>query len=207
MFTRIVSIVVLVAFAFTSTQCATAYRLPREKIPRRSTSVTTVTLDSGDEVAFAAPGGHILTDAPIIVGRTAEGEEQRIRIWDVQRGILATVDGDRREERGVAFNDLLRASREARVDKFVAAAPVSGGMITFPGSGAWIAGPPWTLTGRDNLGIWHEILLDDLLYVRVVRAGQRDAMIMAIVITGLVVGVAVLVAAMKFQDAFGSSWN
>jgi hypothetical protein len=204
MFTRIVAVVVIIAFAFTSTQCATAYRLPREKIPRRSTCVTMVTLDSGDEVAFAAPGGHILTDAPIIVGRTAAGEEQRIRIWDVQRGILATVDGDRREEREVAFNDLLRASREARVDKFIAAAPVSGGMITFPDPGAWVAGPPWTLTGRDGLGGWQEILLDELLYVRVVRADQQDATITALVVVGVVVG-AVIVGGMKFQGAFGSS--
>jgi hypothetical protein len=202
-FKRIVSTVVLIAFAFTSTQCAAAYRLPREKIPRRGTSVTAVTLKSGEEVVFAAPGGHILKDPQAIVGRTVDGEGQSIDIWDVQRALLADTDGEQREEREADYYDLLRASWEKPVHKLIAAAPASGGMIKFPGPGAWVAGPPWTLTGRDNLGIWHEILLDDLLYVRVVHPGQTEATIKALAVTGLMLGALVLVVGMKFQVEFG----
>jgi hypothetical protein len=204
MFTRIVSIVVLIAFAFTSTQCATTYRLPREKIPRRCTSVTAVTLKSGDEVIFAAPGGHLLKDPQAIVGRTVDGKGQSIDIWDVQRALLADTDGEQREEREADYYGLLRASWEKPVQKLIAAAPASGGMIQFPGPGAWVAGPPWTLTGRDNLGIWHEILIDDLLYVRVVRPSRPDEMIKAVVLTGLLLGaVVVLVIGVELHAEFG----
>ncbi len=123
MFTRIVSIVVLIAFALSTAQCAPSFRLSRQQIPIGSTR------GSGQKIAAA---------------KLASGE-----------------------------------------------------VIKFPGPGAQIDGPPWTLTGRDELGVWHEILLDDLLYVRVVNAGQGDSTIRALLMTGLMLGAVALVVLMK----------
>jgi hypothetical protein len=117
-FTRIVSVVVLISFALTTTQCAPALRLSREQIPLGGARATT--------------------------------------------------------------------------QKIVAAELSSGEVIKFPGPGGRVAGPPWTLTGRDDRGVWREILFEDLLYVRV--DAEVDALIAALVITGAAIGVLVLMA-------------
>jgi hypothetical protein len=197
MFTRIVSIVVLIAFALTTAQCAPTLHLPRERIPRQSTCITTATLDTGEEIRFAAPGAHILGRSGVVIGRATNGEERRILIRNVRHAILAKVDGEWREEREVGRHGLLSESRYVRTDKVIAAELASGETTRFPGLGGWIAGPPWVFTGRDESGVWREIALDDVTAVQVKQIGRRSKDLVALAAIG---GVALVVWCISTVD-------
>jgi hypothetical protein len=202
-FTRIVTIVVLIAFTFTTTQCTRAVRVPREEAISELLYVTSVTLHSGEEVLFADPGGYILRRAETIIGQSAGGVPISIPLDDVHRATLVEVRDGLRTEREVHHNGLLRACVEGVGEKVVAAVLPSGKVITFDRYGAAVSGPPWVLDGFDTHHVRQQIPLDDVLYVQVARFDALSSFFAFVAITGLVGGgVVLLIAATKESCPF-----
>lgn len=188
MFTRIVSVIVLLTFTIASVGCTSKYMLPREQFTSHRTFVSEVTLDSGQTVRFAPPGAIFVLRLNAIHGRTEEGQDFYADFRSIRTAVVADYDGARLTERQVGRNGLERLCSRLPDERILRAVYPSGEMIEFEEPGALMTGPPWVLSGFSG-GSSREIPLEELSYIQVERVNSGKTVLAILGVTAVAAGI------------------